>query len=119
MPATNKGKIVYSTDPDHARRCPRCGQYPCACPPNAPSPPPHKQTARLRREKRQKGKVVTVIGGLQLHDDELAALAKTLKALCGAGGTIKDGEIELQGDHRDRVAAKLAEMGYKIKLAGG
>ncbi len=118
MPA-NKGKIVYSTDPDFSRRCPRCGQYPCVCPPDTPSPPPNKQTARLRREKRQKGKVVTVIGGLNLREEELAALAKTLKTYCGTGGTAKEGAIEVQGDLRDKVAAKLAEIGYKIKMVGG
>ena len=115
----NKSRVVYSTDPDFQRRCPKCGQHPCACPPEAPSPPPNKQTARLRREKRQKGKVVTVVGGLSLREDELAALARTLKSHCGAGGTIKDGEIEVQGDHREKVATKLGEMGYKVKLVGG
>ena len=118
--ATNKGRVVYSTDPEVTRRCPRCGQYPCICRPEKPSLPPNKQVARLSRDrKNRKGKTVTLISGLQLSSADLEALAKQFKSLCGAGGTVKEGEIEIQGDHRERIAARLEELGYKVKLVGG
>jgi len=53
------------------------------------------------------------------NEASLATLAQQLKKLCGSGGTVKDGTIEIQGDHRDKVQAKLTEMGYKVKRAGG
>lgn len=115
-----QGRVVYSTDPDANRRCPKCGQSPCICRPEKSSLPPNKQVARLWRDrKNRKGKTVTVISGLQLSSADLEALAKQLKTACGAGGTVKEGEIEIQGDHRERIAIKLEELGYKIKLVGG
>ena len=117
MPRKREGKIVYSTDPDF-RLCDECGQYPCEC--QAQSyPPPEKQTARIRRERRRKGKVVTAIEGLELSPDDFSALTKALKSTCGAGGTAKGGVIEIQGDHRDKVASKLRTLGYKTKMVGG
>jgi translation initiation factor 1 len=65
------------------------------------------------------GKGVTVVRGLGLDDAALAALGKKLKTACGVGGTAKDGVIELQGDHRDRVMALLKEQGRNVKKAGG
>jgi translation initiation factor 1 len=62
---------------------------------------------------------VTVIGGLHHDPATLEALLKQLKQQCGAGGALKDGELEIQGDHRERIAAALAGMGYKIKHVGG
>ncbi|HLF28420.1 MAG TPA: translation initiation factor [Anaerolineae bacterium] len=113
------GNLVYSTDPDFEKRCARCGQYPCVCQPTE-SLPPRQQTARIWRDrKRRAGKTVTVIGNLQLSPKELEALARRLKQACGAGGTLKDGEIEVQGDHRERAAELLAELGYKSKFVGG
>jgi len=53
------------------------------------------------------------------HESEIATLAQQLKKLCGSGGTVKDGTIEIQGDHCDKVQAKLTELGYKVKRAGG
>ena len=73
----------------------------------------------MRDRKGRGGKTVTVVRGLQLSPDDLAALGRQLKKKCGAGGTIKDGNIEIQGDHRERVAAELIKLGYKAKLAGG
>jgi translation initiation factor 1 len=66
-----------------------------------------------------KGKGLTVITGIPLDDDSLAALAKQLKQKCGAGGTIKDGGIEIQGDHRDMLVEELRARGYSVKRAGG
>jgi translation initiation factor 1 len=63
------------------------------------------------------GKTMTVVRGLPRR--ELDAVAKDLKRLCGAGGSAKDGAVEIQGDHREKVAARLAEQGYTVKLAGG
>lgn len=65
------------------------------------------------------GKIVTTIKGLALDSDALTRLAKRLKAICGTGGTIKDGIIELQGDQRDAVIKLLAGEGWNVKRAGG
>ncbi len=65
------------------------------------------------------GKGVSVISGLPLAASELEALASRLKRLCGAGGAAKDGLIEIQGDHRDRLVAELRKLGYEAKRSGG
>jgi translation initiation factor 1 len=81
---------------------------------------PNDGTVRLFRDRKGRGgKTVTVITGVRATPVELDDLATTLKRFCGGGGGIKDGAIEIQGDHRERLAAKLAELGYKVKLAGG
>ena len=110
---------VYSTDPTVAKRCRRCGNYPCTCPP-ARSTPPEQQVARIQREKKgRRGKTVTVVRDLQLIPEDLKSLGKHLKQACGTGGTVKDGNIEIQGDHREKVAATLEALGYKTKFVGG
>ena len=73
----------------------------------------------LRDAKGRGGKTVTVVTGISLADKDLDALGKQLKAACGSGGTVKDGVIEVQGDHVDRVVALLVAQGYKAKRAGG
>lgn len=118
MAKKTSGRLVYSTDPFAAKRCPECGHFPCVCPPPV-YPPPEKQIARLSRQKRAKGKEVTVVASLQLSPEDLADLTKSLKKLCGAGGSAKDGDIEIQGDHRDKVEAKLQSLGYRVKRVGG
>jgi len=65
------------------------------------------------------GKTVTAISGIDLPQDELKQLAKRLKQLCGCGGSITDGIIEIQGDHRATLQSELERLGYKVKLAGG
>lgn len=111
-------RIVYSTDPPEPARCPYCGVAPCRCPPAAL--PPRAQTARIQRERKGRGgKTVTVVSGLQLAPADLTALGKHLRQACGTGGTVKEGNIEIQGDHRERVAAELQKLGYKTKLVGG
>jgi translation initiation factor 1 len=65
------------------------------------------------------GKGVSVISGLPLATADLAALASRLKRLCGAGGAVRDGVIEIQGDHRDRLVTELRKLGYDAKRAGG
>ncbi len=75
---------------------------------------------RVAREtKGRRGKGVTVVTGLGLPPDGLRTLAKRLKQTCGSGGTVKDGKIEIQGDHRDRVVDELARAGFKAKRIGG
>ena len=106
--------LVYSTDPEWQRR----RTTDAAAPASYPSA--DKQTARIWRDsKRRRGKTVTVIGGLQHDPATLERLLKQLKQQCGAGGTVKDGELEIQGDHRQRVAEALAALGYKVKHVGG
>ena len=73
---------------------------------------------RLSREKGgRRGKIVTLVSGLPHREAE--AVAGDLKRLCGAGGSIKEGTVEIQGDHPDRIAAHLRAAGYDVKLAGG
>ena len=89
-----------------------------------PSLPPAQQNLKIMRDKKgRRGKMVTVITGFVLKEDELTQLSKGLKTLCGAGGTVKseagDQRIEIQGDHRDKISDKLKELGYKVKFSGG
>jgi len=101
---------VYSTDPDPTPETTPVSAYPSA----------NKQTARIWRDsKRRRGKTVTVIGGLQHDPATFEEILRTLKKHCGAGGTFKDGEIEIQGDHRETITAKLTALGYKTKQIGG
>lgn len=92
-------------------------------PPPAPPPPPAKKvvhTVKVGRETAgRRGKGVTVVSDLPLGEDALKDLATKLKQACGTGGTAKDGRIEIQGDHRDKVMAELETLGYKAKRSGG
>ena len=72
-----------------------------------------------RESKRRGGKVVTLVKGLALSDAELTVFAKQLKAACGSGGSVKDGVIEVQGDHVERLMGVLETQGYRVKRAGG
>jgi translation initiation factor 1 len=86
----------------------------------APSTPAARgRGVRLRLDRRASDRVVTVVTGLALAPDALAALVRDLKTSCGAGGTVRDGAIELQGDHRATVESALAARGIKSKRAGG
>jgi len=85
----------------------------------AASEPQTGARIRIRLDRRASGRVVTVVTGLPGSGDELAALASELKAACGSGGTIKDGALELQGDHRAKVETALAARGLRSKRAGG
>lgn len=83
-------------------------------------PSPGKTAVRVGREVAGRGgKGVSVIAGLPLPEAELEALATRLKKLCGAGGAVKDGSIEIQGDHRDRLVEELQKLGYEAKRSGG
>ena len=90
--------------------------------PDEPGPEPPRRDAgriRLHLDRRASGRVVTLVTGLPGPRTELQALARELKAACGAGGTVRDGVLELQGDHRDAVESALAARGLRSKRAGG
>jgi translation initiation factor 1 len=79
-----------------------------------------EHTVRISRETAgRRGKGVTVVSDLPLTADQLKELATKLKNACGSGGTAKDGRIEIQGDHRDRLVLELEKLGYKVKRSGG
>lgn len=85
-----------------------------------PGVPRGDGVVRVRRETGGRGgKTVTVVYGVPLPEAKLKDLAGDLKRLCGTGGTIKEGNIEIQGDHRERIVAALEQRGYTVKLAGG
>jgi translation initiation factor 1 len=82
--------------------------------------PPHEQTVYLHRDSKGRGgKAVTLVKKLVLSEEEIKELATKLKQICGSGGTVKDGAIEIQGEHRDKIAEVLKRLGYKVKIAGG
>lgn len=113
-----KGGLVYSTE--FGRMCPGCGQPREACTCGEPEAPVGDGIVRVSREtKGRKGKGVTLVTGVPLAGEELKALAKALKARCGTGGTVKDGVIEIQGDHRDLLLEELRKKGWTVKKAGG
>ncbi len=120
MRNTGTGGLVYSTD--SGRTCPTCRQAvaACTCKAQARAPNPGGDTVRVSREtKGRGGKAVTLVRGLALDEAALAALGKRLRTACGAGGTVKDGVIEVQGDHCERVKQTLAKEGWPAKRAGG
>ena len=112
--------LVYSTD--FGRACPGCGQPVAQCACKAKARPAGDGIVRVRRETAgRKGKGVTAVLGLPLDEAALTALAKQLKAACGSGGTAKDGVIEIQGDHIEKIMAwlKARPEGWPLKRAGG
>jgi translation initiation factor 1 len=111
--------IVYSTE--DGRMCPACGKpvAACVCRRKATAPQGDGIVRVGRETKGRKGKGVTVITGLPLDAAGLKDLAGRLKALCGAGGTVRDGVIEIQGDHRDILVKDLEKRGWTVRRAGG
>lgn len=95
----------------------------CTCPRNADGNVrlPKDQKLTVRKEKRSKGKIVTVVDGLDPDASDLAGILRKLKSSCGAGGTTdpKTGQVEIQGEHRTKVAEALRALGYPAKEAGG
>ena len=82
--------------------------------------PPAQQTAYLHRESKGRGgKTVTLVKNLVLSEADLKSLSKRLKQACGSGGTVKDGLIEIQGEHRKMIAETLEGLGYRVRIAGG
>jgi translation initiation factor 1 len=116
----DNSRLVYSTD--SGRICPSCKKPLAACTCKKQQAPsvPADGVIRIRREvKGRGGKTVTVASGFQLDDDGLKQLAAELKRRCGTGGSVKDGEILIQGDHRETILAELKKRGFAAKLAGG
>jgi len=112
-------RLVYSSET--GRICPECGKAiaVCLCR-KQKAGPAGDGVVRVRREtKGRGGKTVTVITGLPLNESGIKAIAGELKRRCGTGGTVKDGVIEIQGDHRELLLAELAGRGFKAKAAGG
>ena len=104
--------MVYSTNPDF--------QYTTTDEEQPSTLPAEQQNLRVWLDRKQRGgKVVTLVKGFVGSDDDLADLGRMLKSKCGVGGSAKDGEIIIQGDHRDRVVELLTKAGYKCKKAGG
>lgn len=85
-----------------------------------PNLPPEQQNLRIQTSKKGRGgKTVTVISGFQHNEESLASLAKTLKAKCGTGGTVKENTIEIQGEHKAKLLEWVTKLGYKAKISGG
>lgn len=115
--------VYYSGPGGSGDRCPKCG-WPvasCACAKKGDfAGPLAAQRVRVSRTSAGRGgKTVTLISGIEGGEAILAPLAKAMKARCGAGGTVKDGVIEIQGDHVENVLAQLTAEGYRPKRSGG
>jgi translation initiation factor 1 len=111
--------IVYSTE--HGKMCPACSRpmTECICR-RKKSAPQGDGIVRVGREtKGRKGKGVTLISGVPLDYEAIKRLGKELKKKCGTGGTVKDGIIEIQGDHRDLLVLELKKKGWTVKHSGG
>ncbi len=104
-------KLVWTSDPEEAKRLRESGKLT----PKSDAPP-SSQTIRVTLDrKRRAGKSVTVASGFELAPETLAKLAAQLKKRCGSGGTAKENEIEIQGDHVAAVGAELAKLGYRVR----
>ncbi len=112
-------RLFEGTQWDRPATCEKCGalEADCKCPVQLPPKqivPPGKQTARLSVERRKKGKVVTVIRGLSDEANDLPGLLVKLKNACGAGGAHASNELEIQGNHVERLKTFLSDLGYKV-----
>ncbi|MDR2813458.1 MAG: translation initiation factor [Prevotellaceae bacterium] len=108
----NRMGVVYSTNPNFSYEKPQDEA--------AVTLPPPQQNLRVQLDRRQRGgKQVTLVTGFVGSRGDLEQLGKMLKAGCGVGGAVKDGEILVQGDHRDRALSLLEKAGYKARKAGG
>jgi len=113
-----KGKIVYSTNPDWQDKCPDWDKPVdnCVCKSGHTSTN-HDRVIKIKREvKGRGGKTVTTISNI---GGDTKNTQKELQRLCGAGGTVKNGVIEIQGDHREKIRIYLQKNGYVVKLSGG
>ncbi len=121
MKKGNSSNTVLVWSSEQGRICPGCGKpaASCICKKHG-TRPAGDGIVRVRREtKGRGGKTVTAVVGVPLDDDALKALAGELKRRCGAGGTVKEGVIEIQGDFCDLIVAELAKRGFTVKRAGG
>lgn len=114
--ADDNSRLVYSTGGEPVAKLEKPER---ARPQQAPAAGGQGHGVRLRLDRRASGRVATLVSGLRLPEAKLTQLLKELKAACGAGGTLKDGVLELQGDHRDKIEATLQARGIRSKRAGG
>lgn len=118
MKHRSEGGLVYSTE--SGRMCPGCRQPVAGCACKAKAAPAGDGVVRVSRQtKGRGGKSVTLVKGLALDPLALATLGKALRTACGSGGTVKDGVIEVQGDHCERIMQELNKLGHAPKRAGG
>lgn len=116
----SSSRLVYSSE--QGRICPSCSKPAagCVCRKSSGKAPQGDGIVRVGREtKGRKGKGVTTVAGVPLPEPELKKLAKELKQKCGTGGTLKDGVVEIQGDHRDQLIELLTAKGWTVKRSGG
>ena len=119
----DNSRLVYSTETGEI--CPSCQKPVSEC--SCKKKKSRSQTnikidgiIRIQREvKGRRGKTVTTVSGFQMNADELETLATQIKRRCGTGGSVKDGVIIIQGDHRETLLFELKKQGFKVKLAGG
>lgn len=116
----NNSRLVYSTD-NKTGICSKCDKplKKCKCTKVTPTSPKDGVVRISRQTKGRKGSGVSIITGIPLPETELKKVAKILKQKCGSGGTVKDGVIEIQGDHRELLLAELQKKGWNTKIAGG
>lgn len=123
----NESRLVYSTD--GGRICPECGRQVSACScrkkktvkaDKRKTGHPEDGVIRVQREvKGRKGKTVTAVYGVPLEGEELQKFTQILKRRCGAGGSVKDGVVVIQGDHRQTLLDEIRKQGYPARPAGG
>lgn len=116
--SNKNSRLVYSTE--FGKTCPECENIVSECSCKTASIPDGDGIVRVSLDKKgRKGKGVTLIKGIPLALNDLKKLAKELKQKCGVGGAVKEGNIEIQGDHRDQVIALLKAKSYVVKKSGG
>jgi len=115
---SSTGGLVYSTE--GGRHCPTCRQPVANCVCKQQKPVSQDGVVRIQQERKGRGsKAVTVISGVPLAQEELSALAAQLKKRCGCGGTVKQGVIEIQGEHIELLLETLKQHGFRVKKSGG
>lgn len=115
----SEDRVVYSTGPDGRLTCPDCRKTPCECPEGlAGEKKPRTQTEPVRVSFRRtgKGSGMTLVEKLPMHPAGKEELLKKFKKRLGVGGAVKNGVLEIQGDHKSFVGAELAAAGYKVRL---
>ena len=110
-------RLFAGTQFDIPPTCDRCGllEEECKCEPLPPERlPPDKQSAKVRADRRKHKRIATIVWGLDPDETDLTDLLSKLQSACGSGGSVQGGQIELQGDHVDRVKDQLRQIGYKV-----